>query len=295
MAEAYQRQFGLVGTVSAPRFGAQVLAGIELALWDLVGKALGQPVHRLIGGAVHDEIAYFGFLQGDTAEELAADARRWVATGSPVIYFKIGRGEAIDLENVAAVREAIGDRRLRLDGNEAWDVLTAIRMIDKLAAYDPEFVEQPTPSGSLEALAAVKAATRVPIAADQAVFNANDAYEVCRRRLADVLVLGLHETGGILGFRKAAAIAEAAGVNICLHGVFESGITACAANQAAATIPNLDDGNQIMVQLLAEDIVGAPSLTPVQGRLPVVRGPGLGFELDGDAVARAAERFAKRP
>ena len=93
----------------------------------------------------------------------------------------------------------------------------------------------------------------------------------------------------------AAAIAEAAGVNICLHGVFESGITTCAANQAAATIPNLDDGNQLMIQLLSEDILAAPSLVPKDGRLPVLTGPGLGFELDHDAVRRAAERFRNRP
>ncbi len=100
----------------------------------------------------------------------------------------------------------------------------------------------------------------------------------------------LHEAGGLLGIKKAATVAETAAINICLHGVFETGITTCAANQAAATIPNLDDGNQIMPQLLVEDIVAAPDLTPVAGRLPVFGGPGLGFELDRDAVARAAER-----
>ena len=109
-----------------------------------------------------------------------------------------------------------------------------------------------------------------------------------------MIVLGIHETGGLGGMRKAAAVAEAAGLNICLHGVYESGITTCASNQVAATIPNLDDGNQIMVQLLAEDIVAAPSLATRDGRLPVLEGPGLGFELDRDAVVRAAERYRQR-
>ena len=109
-----------------------------------------------------------------------------------------------------------------------------------------------------------------------------------------MIVLGLHETGGILEFRKAAAIAEAAGLDICLHGIFESGITTCAANQAAATIPNLDDGNQIMWQILAEDLVSSPDLNPVGGRLPVLDGPGLGFELDRDAVARASDAYRRR-
>ena len=107
-------------------------------------------------------------------------------------------------------------------------------------------------------------------------------------------MLGLHETCGVLRFRKAAAIAEAAGVRICLHGVFETGITTCAANQVAATIPNLDDGNQIMWQLLKEDIIESPSLKPVKGALPISSKPGLGFELDRDAIGRAAEAYRKQ-
>ena len=183
---------------------------------------------------------------------------------------------------------------MRLDANEAWDPLAAIRMIRKLAAFDPEFIEQPTPSGSIEALAHVKQSVPIAIAADQTVHTPSDVFEVCRLRAADVIVLGLHETGGVLGMRKAAAVAESVGINICLHGVFESGITTCAANQVAATLPNLDDGNQIMCQLLVEDIVAGPRLVPEQGRVPVGDGPGLGFELDRDAVARAAERYRRR-
>lgn len=284
---AYRANF----LVQTPRYANQVFAGVEMALWDVIGRACGQPVHRLLGGALHDRIQYFGFLQGDTPEELEADARRAVAEGFEVVYAKIGRGEELDLSIVEAVRGAIGERRLRLDANEAWDPLTAIRMIRKLARFNPEFIEQPTPSHSIEALAHVRASVDVPIAADQSVYTIADVYEVCRRRAADVIVLGLHETGGLIGLKKAASIAEAAGLNICVHGVFESGITTCAANQVLATIPNLDDGNQIMVQLLQEDIVASPDLRPVGGTLGVVQGPGLGFELDREAVARAARRF----
>ncbi|MDA1348604.1 MAG: mandelate racemase/muconate lactonizing enzyme family protein [Chloroflexi bacterium] len=279
--------------VQTTRYANQVFAGVEMALWDLIGKAAGQPVHRLMGGSVHRDIQYFGFLQGETPEDLGADARRAVTDGFEVMYVKVGRGEDLDLRIVAAVREAIGDRRLRLDANENWDVLTAIRMINKLAPFNPEFVEQPTPSHSIEALANVRAAVDVPIAADQSVYTIADVYEVCRRRAADVIVLGLHESGGLMGLKKAAAVAEAVGINICVHGVFETGITTCASNQVLVTIPNLDDGNQIMYQLLEEDIVASPDLTHTKGRLGVLQGPGLGFELDRNAVNRAAERFIK--
>ena len=289
-----EARLAMMGCGATPRYASQSVTGLDMALWDVAGKAVGQPVHRLLGGAVRDHISYFAFPQGGTADELAAEAATAAKAGYPVIYFKVGRGEAVDMANVAAVREAIGERRMRVDANESWDALSAIRMIGKLAPFDVEFVEQPTPSSSIAALAHVKAAVDVPIAADQCAYSAAEVLEVCRLCAADLIVLGLHETGGLLALRSAAAVAEAAGINICLHGVYETGITTCAANQLAATLPNLDDGNQIMWQLLTEDIVATPDLTPSAGRLGIIDGPGLGFELDRAAVARAADRWRTR-
>jgi len=243
----------------------------------------------LLGGAARDRIQYFGFPQGDTAEELAQDAKRWADHGCQVIYVKVGRGEGLDLAIAEQVRAAIGNKRLRLDANEAWDALTARRMVTRLSAFGVEFVEQSTNSAILAALQQLSAASPVPIAADQLVFTPEDVYEVCRRQAAELIVLGLHETGGIDCCRKAAAIAEAAGINICLHGLYETGITTCATHQVGATLANLDDGNQYMNHLLSEDIIHRPRLVLQKGEIPLLPGPGFGFELGWDAVARAEE------
>lgn len=275
------------------RAASLTLAGLEMALWDLAGQAAGQPVYRLLGGAFRSEVDYFGFLQGDAAAELAASARQAVAAGFTVIYMKVGRGEARDLANVAAVRGVIGDRRLRLDANEAWDVATAIRMIGRLAPFDPEFVEQPTPARSVAALEQVKRAAAVPVAADQSVFTLHEVYEICRRQAADVIVLSIHEAGGLLALRKAAAVAEAAGIGVCLHGQSVSGITDLAQHHVGLTLPNLTDGNQIMHPLLTEDLLAAPDLALRRGRLGLPEGPGLGLALDPAAVDRAAERYRR--
>ena len=270
-----------------------VLAGLEMALWDILGKAAGWPVYRLLGGAVRDEVDYFGFVQGDTTDELAEDARELARAGYGVIYLKVGRGEAADLRNTAAVREAIGDRRLRLDPNCAWSVAEAIHMIARLREFEPDWIEQPTPLMSIAALRQVKETVSVPIAADQAVFTPADVYEICRQRAADVIVLSPHEAGGLLAFGKAAAIAEAAGVSICLHGQGVSGITDCAQHHLGLRTANLTEGNQIMHQLLVEDLITVPDLTPVQGKLGLLDRPGLGVELDRDAVRRAAELYER--
>jgi len=276
-----------------PWYANFVLSGVEMALWDILGQTAGWPVHRLLGGAVRDEVDYFGFIQGDTTDELVAHARALAAAGHGVIYLKVGRGERADLANTAAVREAIGDRRLRIDPNGAWNVAQAIAMIARLRRYDLDWVEQPTPLQSLAALRQVREAAGVPIAADQAVLTPADVYDVCRERAADAICLSPHEAGGLLAFGKAAAIAEAAGVPICLHGQSVSGITDCAQHHLGLRTANLTDGNQIMHQLLVEDIVTAPDLTPVKGRIGMLESPGLGVELDRDAVARAAERYAR--
>jgi muconate cycloisomerase len=270
-----------------------VLAGLEMALWDILGKAAGWPVYQLLGGAVRAEVDYFGFVQGDTSEELAEDARDLAAAGYGVIYLKVGRGEAADLRNTAAVREAIGDRRLRLDPNCAWSVAEAIHMIARLREFEPDWIEQPTPLTSIAALRQVKETVSVPIAADQAVFTPADVYEICRQRAADVIVLSPHEAGGLLAFGKAAAIAEAAGVSVCLHGQGVSGITDCAQHHLGLRTVNLTEGNQLMHQLLVEDLITAPDLTPVQGKLGLLDRPGLGVELDRDAVRRAAELYER--
>ena len=134
----------------------------------------------------------------------------------------------------------------------------------------------------------------VAIAADQSVFTPQDTFEVCRHEAADLITVGLHESGGLLRFCKVAHVAATADIDVCIHGLFETGITTAASNQAAAVTPNLDDGNQYMNDLLAWDIVSRPDLALRRGRLPVLGGPGLGFELDPDAVGRAADAHRER-
>jgi muconate cycloisomerase len=96
---------------------------------------------------------------------------------------------------------------------------------------------------------------------------------VCRQQAADLIVIGVHETGGLSQWSKVAHIAEAAGLDVCIHGMFETGITTCASYQIAATIPNLDDGNQHMTRFLAWDLIASPDLTPRNGRLPMLKRP----------------------
>ena len=280
---------------SHPRIGNIAFAGIELALWDALGKSVSLPVHALLGGKLHETVRFMGFVQGDTTEEIAIHAGQLAKEGYEVIYLKAGRTNQQDIANVEAVRKEIGKKRLRIDPNEAWDLMEAQLMLQKLAKFDLEMVEQPVSAiAGAPALKALKQSCSIPIAADQSVFIPEEAHAICSSGAVSLLTVGLHETGGIIGFRRVAAIAQVFDINVCIHGVLETGITTCASIQAASGVPNMDDGNQIMWQLLEEDIVESPDLTPQAGKISIIDKPGLGFILNEDAVGRAAEAYRNK-
>ena len=278
------------------RFANSAIAGVEMALWDIIGKACEQPLHRLMGGKARDRISWFGFLQGDEPEKLASDAVMWRERGFSVIYMKVGRELQRDVACVSAVRKAIGDEVvLRVDANESWDVGTAVRHIRALSQFDLGFVEQPVIFHDIDGLAQVRQAVNVPIAADQAVFTDYDLLEVIRKQAADVIVLGPHEAGGLMQLKNAAIVANAARLPLCRHGVLgETGITTCAMLQVMATIPNPDDGNQVMHQLLEGDLVEDGLLEFRDGCIDVPDRPGLGVELDRDRVERYARLYREK-
>jgi L-alanine-DL-glutamate epimerase-like enolase superfamily enzyme len=275
------------------RFANQAFAGIEMALWDICGKALDQPVHNLLGGKIHEEIHWFGFLQGGGPDELAADARRYVERGFELLYLKVGMGAQRDLAAVRAVREAVGEEpRLRIDPNEAWDRYTALHMIRKLTPYGLDWVEQPLVFTDLAGAAMLRQQVEVPLALDQALFTEADVLEAIRRDACDVIVLGFHETGGLLSLKKAAAIAAAGGLMLNRHGALgESGISTLAALQVLTTIPNLTDGNQVMHELFVEDVLVEGLLNIEGGRTRVPDRPGLGIEINWDNVERFERLF----
>ena len=276
---------------TTPQFTQFVVAGIETACWDALGRTLGVPSRTFFGGAVREELDFFGFPQGDDAETLAADARR--LADHDVIYLKVGRARDDD-SIVAAVRDAIGPAtRLRIDANEAWDAATAVERIRRLSVYDLDWVEQPVPHWDVAGLAHVRRKVDVKIAADQAVYTTQQLRQVLEAEAADVVVQGPHDAGGLLRFRQQAAVCAAWGVPVNLHAFMQSEISFLAQAQVASTIPNLTDGNQVMHQLLAERLTTGVDVSTPGGRFRLPDGPGHGFELDEDAVERAHERFLR--
>jgi L-alanine-DL-glutamate epimerase-like enolase superfamily enzyme len=276
---------------TTPQFTQFVMSGIETACWDALGRTLGVPTRTFFGGAVHVELDFFAFLQGDDPDALAAHAKQF--DGYDVVYLKVGRPRDDDA-CVAAVREAIGPGRLlRIDPNEAWDAATAVDRIRRLQQHDLDWVEQPVHHDDVAGLAHVRRKVDCRIAADQAVYTIAQLRHVLEREAADAIVTGPHDAGGLLQFRRQATIAQAWGLHVNLHAFMQSEISFLAHAQVASTIPNLTSGNQSMHQLLAERLTTGVDVATPRGTYRLNDAPGHGFELDLDAVGRAHERWQR--
>ncbi|WP_424978681.1 mandelate racemase/muconate lactonizing enzyme family protein [Leisingera sp. S232] len=287
--DAYRRHFLVFGG-NMQRYANQLFCGLEMAALDLQGKLMGRPVWELLGGEKRKDVGYFYFLQGQTTEELVADARAGVKAGHPILYLKVGISAEYDLANIRAIRQAIGpDHRLRLDANEGWPPAHALRMINAIADCNIEYIEQPTTSLSLAPLKHLKERSPIALGADQSVFTLQEVFQACAGGVADMIAVGPREIGGLKGMMKASAICEGAGITLCIHSSMTTGITTCAEHHIGRAAANLDDGNQIMWQLLKDNIIASPCLEPQKGILSLEGRPGLGFELDFDAVAEAAD------
>jgi len=275
--------------------GNSALAGIEMALWDIIGKACGQPIHRLMGGALHDHIPIFAWIQRKSIEAMAEEAAQAVREGYQVVYIKVGLGRDLDVQACSAIRKAIGPKpKLRVDANEAWTEGEAIRTINLLAEYDLDFVEQPVSMYDLASLARVRSAVRVPISVDQGVWLDQHLVQALRLGAGDVLTTNPHKLGGMFMMKKVAAAAGMAGMTVCKHSFPELGITLAAGLQILATLPNMDIGNQNYLRLLADDVIEGGLIKPENGTVPVPTGPGLGVSLDYDKVNQYAELYREQ-
>ena len=180
------------------RMGAYAIAGIEMALLDLKGKALGVPVAELLGGFCRDRVPVVGYLFIDSPEANAQKAGAFVDAGYTELKLKVGRDFEQDHDTLAAIRDRVGPEvKIRIDANMIWSVPAAIRWIRGLEVFDLQYVEQPVPDFDVQGLAQVRRSVAVPIAADEACTDLRSVLELIKADACDVLVVYPSEAGGL--------------------------------------------------------------------------------------------------
>lgn len=274
------------------------LSAVECALWDLLGKSLGVPVYRLLGGKVNDKVRIYvnGWFAGaKEPEEFAAKAKEAVKRGVTAMkwdpfgksYLTIdGAQREKAIRCVAAVREAVGDSvDLLIEGHGRFNVPTAIELAKELAPFKPMFFEEPVPPDNLEALRQVREKSPVPISAGERLYSRWDYRKMFDLGAADYLQPDISHAGGIMELKKIAAEAESRYLPFAPHN--PSGPVANAATlQLAATCPNF-----CILEIMYSDVpwrkeVTNESLHYEDGFITIPDKPGLGIEIDEEACLR---------
>jgi muconate cycloisomerase len=264
-------------------------AAVEMALWDLAGKAAGKPVYELLGGKVREHVETKWSVSGRPPEEAAVIARWAQERGFRAMKVKVGLDG--DFERVSMVRDVIGpDAKLGVDANGGWgDAPSALAAIERLKPLKIGFAEQPVWAGDPEEMAAIRRLAGLPIVADESLYSLADAKQLARAGACDVFSIYIGKAGGIGPARAIADYALEQRIACTVGSNLELGIGSAAMlhlAQAHRGICAADYPCDIIGPLFYEDDMLREPLSLENGRAVASDRPGLGVELDERKIAK---------
>lgn len=284
-------------------FGGDAISSVDIALWDIAGKASGKSIAQLMGGVLRDKIPVYAtglyYYKDDPLKKLLKEAEGYVENGFKAMKMKIG-GASIndDIARVKAMREVIGDNiLLMVDANQAYNASSAIQMGKRLGDLDVRWFEEPVVATDIEAYLTVKNGQPVPVAGGELLRNRYDAKEVVGRRAVDILQPDVERAGGVTEVRNIAAMANAFGIMVNLHS-WGSAINIAAALNISATLPTTpysrDSRPFEQVTVMEFDQSENPMRTELcdysfvqkDGYAEVPNGPGLGININEHVVEK---------
>jgi galactonate dehydratase len=279
-------------------------SAIEQALWDIVGKTLKTPVYNMLGGPCRNRIRVYanGWCSGiSKPEELARRARSVVEAGFTAIKFypvpKPWRlfiskeEEKIVVENVKAVREAVGpDIDLLIDMCRGIAPANSLRIARMIEEFNPFWYEEPASAENLDALAEIRKTIDFPIVTGECLYTKQSFREVLEKGAADILNPDVASCGGILEFKEIAAMAEAYDVAVSPHNYNSTTVALAATIQAAAVIPNFIIAEYYINFAEAGKAICLNPLKVNNGYIELPTAPGLGLEIDEDALRQFSYR-----
>jgi galactonate dehydratase len=270
------------------------ISGVEIALWDILGKVAGLPVYQLLGGACRDRILAYTHVGGATAEETVARALAYKVQGwralktSPLVESPEGvldsRSIARGVEHVGALRQALGDDYLiLLDAHGRMEPVTAIEVGRAMEPFKPYFYEEPVPPENPVAMARVAAKVGVPLATGERLYTKWGFREILEKGIVEYIQPDPCHCGGILETRSIAAMAETHGVQVAPHNPLSPVATAVSLHLAAC-IPNFAIQEIAQGDVSWRDELLTEPITVRDGYFALPKGPGLGIEVNWETV-----------
>jgi D-galactarolactone cycloisomerase len=280
------------------------MSGLDTALWDIIGRSLGKPVHTLLGGAFRSEVTPYatGFYrrEGEKYPEAGIEeAERHLSEGFGAIKLKVGFGVEADLEYVHAIREAVGpDVRVMMDANCAYDAPAARRILMGCRDADVHFFEEPLAPEDLEGYKSLRNLTTTYLAAGENLFGKIGYRRWISEGALDILQPDLCSSGGFTECKKIAAIAQAWNTAVVPH-VWGTGVGLAASLQFVATLPPTPLSLNPEEPMLEYDTSSHPfredlirgAISTVNGKVPVPHEPGIGVEVDREVLKRYGRPF----
>ncbi len=274
------------------------LSGVDIALWDIRGKYFSCPSHQLLGGALRDDVQAYATglyrrIEGNPLEYLPEEAVGYVKEGFKAVKLKVGFGVKEDAAITAAVREAIGpDVELMVDANHAYDAVSAIQLGRLIEQLDISWFEEPVPPEDLAGYKAVKTALTIPVAGGECEYTRLGFRDILTQNAMDIIQPDICAAGGLSECKKIADMAWSFGVRTNPH-VWGSGIGIAASLQFIAMVPTHTPVSLNPKQPIFEfdqtehpvrmAIINDP-IRHQQGRIAIPQGPGLGIEINREAL-----------
>jgi len=267
------------------------MSGIDMALWDIKGKALGLPVWKLLGGGFHSKIrAYASSLFGETPAETGERGKRFVDQGFTAVKFgwgPLGRNECLDLALVEQARNGVGDKTdLMIDAGLCYDLKTAMQRARQFEAFDPYWFEEPLSPDNYEGYRRLSESTSIRIAAGEEESNRLSYLDLMDRGRVDIVQVDLTRCGGFTEAMKIASLAADRSLPVVNHG-FTTYINVAAALHFLASIPNsfileyvVEEGSHLRDDITFQEIKS------IDGWVNVPNEPGLGVTLNQEAIDR---------
>jgi L-alanine-DL-glutamate epimerase-like enolase superfamily enzyme len=286
----------------AARANNQSKAVVDYALHDLMGRALGVPLYKLLGGLSNPKIALAFVMSSGTAAEVGAEGKKLVKAGFKGLKLKVGaKTPDEDIELVGALRAAVGNNiKIMIDANGGWVYHQALYVLQRVAKYDVYVAEQPVPWWDIDGLARLRRKIDVPIFPDESAKELNDLIKIIEKEAADGLFLKIPKAGGILKAQKWVAIAQAANLPVMCGCMIDSGLGAACTAQFLAATEWMGKIEQEAIGPLnlynIPDTVSTPLKDDLAVKVPRYEGgflyppdgPGIGVELNENAVKKLA-------
>lgn len=270
--------------------GAGARSGVEMALWDIIGKMAGLPICRMLGGVYREEVELCACMGLMLPEKSAETAQMYIEKwGFTTIKTKAGREPNEDLRIAQAIKKAVGDRAvLRPDANAGYSPQIAEPLLRAVNEVGVQYFEDPCPYENLKEMAQMRQEFGIPIAINMGIGEPATVLPVAQTKAAEVVMPDTPSAGGILPVKKVAATADAVNLKCVMHCSHDIGIKTAAVAQIAACTPNFALANDTTYHGLVDDILTQPFVIK-NGKIRVPMKPGLGVEVDEEKLRKYAK------